>query len=48
LRSAAFQAAIDGHANPEELRRMFSDVLAESHRLGVATPRFEAAKSFMK
>ena len=43
LQSPAFQAAIDGHAHPEELRRMFQDVLAESRRLGVPIPLFEAA-----
>jgi 2-dehydropantoate 2-reductase len=43
LQSPAFQAAIEGHAHPEELRRMFDDVLTESRRLGVAIPLFEAA-----
>lgn len=43
LGSPAFQAAIDGHANPEELQQMFSDVLKESRRLGIIMPRFETA-----
>jgi 2-dehydropantoate 2-reductase len=48
LRGLGFQAAIDGHSNPEELQRMFSDVLATSRKLGVPTPRLEAASSFMR
>lgn len=40
----AFKAAIEGHANPEELLHMFDDVLAEGTRLGIALPRFESAK----
>ncbi len=44
LGNTAFQAAIDGHANPEELNRMFKDVLEESHRLGIVTPLLDAAK----
>lgn len=46
LQRPAYQAVIDGHANPEELRRMFSSVLEESHRLGISIPRFEAARKF--
>jgi hypothetical protein len=47
LMNRAFQAAIDGHAHPEELIRMFSDVLDESHRLSIPVPTFDAAKAFV-
>ena len=48
LGSPAFQAAIDGHTNHEELVRMFSDVLEESHRLGIVVPLLDDAKRFLK
>lgn len=32
------------HANPEELRAVCRDTLAEAQRLGVPAPRLEAAE----
>jgi 2-dehydropantoate 2-reductase len=50
LRLAAFvrpvKAILSYHANPEELRSYCRDVLADAQRLGVPTPRLEAAKRF--
>jgi 2-dehydropantoate 2-reductase len=50
LRLAAFnrpvRAILSSHANPEELRSYCRDVLADAQRLGVPTPRLEAAARF--
>jgi 2-dehydropantoate 2-reductase len=35
---------LEAHANPEELRAVCRDTLAEARRLGVAAPRLEAAE----
>ncbi|GAB2579808.1 2-dehydropantoate 2-reductase N-terminal domain-containing protein [Microlunatus antarcticus] len=35
---------MEAHANPEELRAVCRDTLAEAHRLGVPVPRLEAAE----
>ncbi|GAA2526754.1 ketopantoate reductase family protein [Winogradskya humida] len=37
---------MEAHANPEELRAVCRDTLAEARRLGVAVPRLEAAEPY--
>jgi 2-dehydropantoate 2-reductase len=37
---------MESHANPEELRAVCRDTLAEARRLGVAVPRLEAAEPY--
>lgn len=37
---------LEAHANPEELRAVCRDTLAEARRLGVAVPRLEAAEPY--
>jgi 2-dehydropantoate 2-reductase len=37
---------LGAHANPEELRAVCRDTLAEARRLGVAVPRLEAAEPY--
>ncbi|KXK63026.1 ketopantoate reductase [Micromonospora rosaria] len=37
---------MEAHANPEELRAICRDTLAEAHRLGVAVPRLAAAEPY--
>ena len=37
---------LEAHANPEELRAVCRDTLAEARRLGVAAPRLEAAEPY--
>jgi len=44
----AFQAAIDVQPNPEEVKRMFTDVLDERHRLGIKLSKFESPGSTLK
>lgn len=39
---------METHANPEELRSVCRDTLAEARRLGVPVPRLEAAEPFFK
>ena len=38
------RVVMESHANPEELRAVCRDTLAEARRLGVSTPRLEAAE----
>ncbi|GAA3560439.1 2-dehydropantoate 2-reductase N-terminal domain-containing protein [Microlunatus spumicola] len=40
------RTVMEAHANPEELRAVCRDTLAEARRLGVAVPRLEAAEPF--
>jgi 2-dehydropantoate 2-reductase len=37
---------MESHANPEELRAVGRDTLAEARRLGVPVPRLEAAEPY--
>ncbi|MFI6072485.1 ketopantoate reductase family protein [Actinoplanes sp. NPDC051343] len=39
---------LEAHANPEELRAVCRDTLAEARRLGVPVPRLEAAEPYFK
>ncbi|MFI5933577.1 hypothetical protein [Actinoplanes sp. NPDC051494] len=36
----------EAHANPEQLRAVCRDTLAEARRLGVPVPRLEAAEPY--
>ena len=38
------RTVVEAHANPEELRAVCRDTLAEARRLGVSTPRLEAGE----
>ena len=38
------RTVMEAHANPEELRAVCRDTLAEARRLGVPVPRLEAAE----
>jgi 2-dehydropantoate 2-reductase len=40
------RAVMESHANPEELRAVCRDTLAEARRLGVSVPRLEAAERY--
>ncbi|MFI5934463.1 ketopantoate reductase family protein [Actinoplanes sp. NPDC051494] len=40
------RTVMQAHANPEELRAVCRDTLAEARRLGVPVPRLEAAESY--
>ena len=40
------RVVMQSHANPEELRAVCRDTLAEARRLGVAAPRLEAAEPY--
>lgn len=40
------RTVMDAHANPEELRAVCRDTLAEARRLGVPVPRLEAAEPY--
>ncbi|MEV4346428.1 2-dehydropantoate 2-reductase N-terminal domain-containing protein [Actinoplanes sp. NPDC049596] len=40
------RTVMEAHANPEELRAVCRDTLAEARRLGVPTPRLEAAEPY--
>jgi 2-dehydropantoate 2-reductase len=41
---APVRRTVEAHSNPEELRAVCRDTLAEARRLGVAAPRLEAAE----
>ena len=41
------RTVMEAHANPEELRAVCRDTLAEARRLGVPAPRLEAAEPFL-
>lgn len=41
--SKPLKASVGSHANQEELRRFYGDMLDETRRLGISAPRFEAA-----
>jgi len=43
---APMRLSLGSHANPEELRAVGRDTLAEARRLGVAVPRLEAAEPY--
>jgi hypothetical protein len=43
---APMRTAMEAHANPEELRAVCRDTLAEARRLGVSVPRLEAAEPY--
>jgi 2-dehydropantoate 2-reductase len=40
------RTVMEAHANPEELRAVCRDTLAEARRLGVSVPRWEAAEPY--
>jgi 2-dehydropantoate 2-reductase len=40
------RTVMEAHANPEELRAVCRDTLAEARRLGVSVPRLEAAERY--
>jgi 2-dehydropantoate 2-reductase len=40
------RTVMEAHANPEELRAVCRDTLAEARRLGVSVPRLEAAEPY--
>jgi len=41
--NAPAKAIIESHANPEELRRIFRDIVDEARKLGISVPRLGAA-----
>jgi 2-dehydropantoate 2-reductase len=43
---APTRLVVEAHSNPEELRAVCRDTLAEARRLGVAVPRLEAAEPY--
>jgi 2-dehydropantoate 2-reductase len=40
------RTVMEAHANPEELRAVCRDTLAEARRLGVPVPRLAAAEPY--